>query len=190
MKSLLSTSILALALFAGGQASAQLAASSKAPVDVAGDHSEFMNSECLSVWSGNVEALQDNARLRTDQLKLYLEKNAKGGAAGSSSCGNLSRMEAQGAIYYVTPQQRVHGDNAVYEASNDTLTLTGDVVAVNGQNVIRGQKMVINTKTGEGHMVGAATGKNQPNRVRGVFYPNQSSSSSASTKPAPAGQPR
>ncbi|MDB5477187.1 MAG: hypothetical protein JWP49_2698 [Phenylobacterium sp.] len=190
MKSLLTTSILALALCAGGTASAQLAASSKAPVDVAGDHSEFVNSECLSTWSGNVEALQDNARLRTDVLKLYLEKTAKGGGAGSSSCGNLARMEAQGAIYYVTPQQRVHGDNAVYEASNDTLTLTGDVVAVQGQNVIRGTRMVINTKTGEGHMVGAATGRNQPNRVRGVFYPNQNKSADAATKPATPAQPR
>jgi lipopolysaccharide export system protein LptA len=191
MKSLLTTSVLTLALCAGGTASAQLAASSRAPVDVAGDHSEFVNSECLSTWSGNVEALQDNARLRTDLLKLYLEKNAKGGGgANSSSCGNLSRMEAQGSIYYVTPQQRVHGDNAVYEAANDTLTLTGDVVAVQGQNVIRGQKMVINTKTGEGHMVGAASGRNQPNRVRGVFYPNQSSQPAKPATPAKPAQPR
>lgn len=185
MKRPLILSLLAAALCAGGPAAAQLATGSKAPVDLAGDHSEFVNSDCVSVWTGNVEALQDNARMRTDQLKLYLEKKAKGGGSGGNSCGDMQRMEAQGSVFYVTPQQRVHGDNAVYEAGTDTLTVTGDVVAVQDKNVIRGQRMVINTKTGEGHMIGAQTGRNAPNRVRGVFYPKDSNANSQASAAAP-----
>jgi lipopolysaccharide export system protein LptA len=183
MKRPLILSLLAAALCAGGPAAAQLATGSKAPVDRARDHSEFLNSECLSVWSGNVEALQDNARMRADQLKVYLEKKAKGGGSSGNSCGDMQRIEAQGSIYYVTPQQRVHGNAAVYEATNDTLTVTGDVVAVQDKNVMRGERMVINTKTGEGHMVGAQTGRNAPNRVRGVFYPKDNNSSGQAAAP-------
>lgn len=185
MKSLLATTTLSLVLLAGLPAAAQLAQNNKAPVDVAADSQDFTNSECVNVWRGNVEALQDNARLRTDLLKAFFQAKAGKSGSGSNACGDLIRMEAQGAIYYVTPQQRVHGDNAVYEAGNDTLTVTGDVVAVQGQNVIRGQRMVINTKTGEGHMVGAATGRGAPNRVRGVFYPKDSNSNSQTAPSAP-----
>ena len=64
--------------------------------------------------------------------------------------------------------QRVRGDNGVYDAQTDTVTLTGDVVAVQGKNVLRGTRMVFNTQTGEGHMVG---GGNAGARPRGVFYP-------------------
>jgi lipopolysaccharide export system protein LptA len=53
------------------------------------------------------------------------------------------------------------------------VTLTGDVVAVQGQNVLRGSRMIFNTQTGEGRMVGTASGRNQGSRPRGVFYPSK-----------------
>jgi len=87
----------------------------------------------------------------------------------------------------------VKGNNAIYEANNDTITVTGDVVAVQGQNVLRGERMVINTKTGQGQMQGETTGRNKPGRVRGVFYPNQSNNpqGGGSARPnPPAGGPR
>jgi lipopolysaccharide export system protein LptA len=193
MKSLLTTltATLVLGLAAAGAAAvgpaaAQLSQNTKAPVDVAADAQDFTNSQCVNVWRGNVEALQADARLRTDLLKAYFRSKASKPGSTNNACGDLLRMEAEGSIYYMTPQQRVHGDNAIYEADSDTLTVTGDVVAVNGQNVIRGQKMVINTKTGEGHMVGVNTGRNQPNRVRGVFYPNQSDNPDAAGAKTPA----
>ena len=188
MKTLLTTTFLGALILTAGPAAAQLA-QGKGPVDVTADSQDYTNSQCVNVWRGNVEALQENARLRTDLLKAFFQSKSKAGSS-NTSCGDLVRMEAQGAIYYVTPQQRVHGDNAVYEAATDTLTLTGDVVAVQDQNVIRGQKMIINTKTGEGHMVGAATGRNQPGRVRGVFYPKQSNTAQAGTPAPPTAKPR
>jgi lipopolysaccharide export system protein LptA len=188
MKTLSAITALAL-LFAAAQPAAAQLSQNKGPVQVDADAQDFTNSQCLNIWRGNVEALQDTARLRTDLLKGYFESKPKGGSS-NNGCGDLIRMEAVGSVYYATPDQKVRGDNAVYEAATDTLTMTGDVVAVRGQNVIRGQKMVINTKTGEGHVIGAATGRNQPNRVRGVFYPNQNKPADAATKPATPAQPR
>lgn len=185
MKRLLIPSLLAAALCGVGPASAQLATNSKAPVDLTADTTDTYNDQCLSVWKGNAEALQADARMRTDLLKIYLAKKAKAGGGSSESCGELSRIEAQGSVFYVTADRRVRGDAAVYEASNDTLTVTGDVVAVQDKNVLRGERMVINTKTGEGHMVGAATGRNAANRVRGVFYPKDSNTNAQPAQPAP-----
>jgi len=184
MKRLLIPSLLATALCGVGPASAQLATNSKAPVDLTADTTDVFNDQCLQVWKGNAEALQADARMRTDLLKIYLAKKAKGGGS-SESCGELSRIEAQGSVFYVTTDRRVRGDAAVYEAANDTLTVSGDVVAVQDKNVLRGERMVINTKTGEGHMIGAGTGRNAPNRVRGVFYPKDSNTNAQPAQPAP-----
>jgi lipopolysaccharide export system protein LptA len=188
MKSLPTITVLALALVAAHPAAAQLS-QGKGPVDITSDQLETGNNDCVSTWRGNVEALQDTARMRTDVLKMYFQKGSKPGASGGS-CGDLLRMEAEGSVYYVSPQQRVHGDNAIYEAASDTLTVTGDVVAVQGQNVLRGERMVINTQTGQGHMVGSAQGRNKPGRVRGVFYPNQSNNPQSNQPSAPSGQRR
>ena len=184
MKSL-AAAIALLSLAVAAPAAAQIATNSKAPIDITSDELDTQNNTCVSVWQGNVEALQDTSRLRTDQLKMFMETKAKpgsnngaGGSAGSS-CGNITRMEAHGSVFYVTPQQRVHGDEAIYEAEPDTITVIGDVVAVNGQNVLRGERMVINQKTGQGQMVTDVKGRNKPGRVRGVFYPQQSQNSTS-----------
>ena len=175
MKSLLPTAVLAIGLLAGplslGAAHAQqLGPNAKGPVDIAADELEVQNKACTSTWSGKAEALQGEARLRADKIKATFEPKAgASGATGTGACGDLIRMEAHGSVFYVTAKdQRVRGDDAVYEAGSDTVTMTGDVVAVQGQNVLRGSRMVFNTQTGEGHMVGGGGA-----RPRGVFYPSK-----------------
>jgi len=165
---------LAATLATGTPALAQLAQNSNAPVDMTADELEVVNSQCLAIWRGSAEALQDNARLRANVLRIYnqAQPGARAGAAGSN-CGALDRMEAEGAVYYVTPQQRVHADNAVYSATADTITFTGDVVVSQGKNVLRGERLVIKVSTGEAQMQTSVKGRNKPGRVRGVFYPNE-----------------
>jgi lipopolysaccharide export system protein LptA len=150
-------------------------------MDITADELEVQNKACVSVWKGKAEALQGQARLRADLIRAILQpKPGAGSAAGTGACGEVIRIEAEGSVYYVTSkEQRVRGDNGVYEASSETVTLTGDVVAVQGQNVLRGTKMVFNTKTGEGRMVGNSTGVNAKSRPRGVFYPSKKSESAA-----------
>ncbi|MGA0605767.1 LptA/OstA family protein [Phenylobacterium sp. VNQ135] len=175
MKSYVPILAVAAALLTAAPAAAQLSRSSDGPIDVTADELEVQQSECVSVWRGNAEALQGDARLRANVMRMYMAKTAgKPGGAGGS-CGELRRLEAEGGVYYVTAQQRVRGDNGVYDAQNETVTLTGDVVAVQGQNVLRGTRMVFNTRTGEGKMEGAAKGRNQNARPRGVFYPSKKS---------------
>ena len=172
MKSLLHTAVLAIGLLAGAAAYAQqLGPNAKGPVDIAADELEVQNKACISTWKGKAEALQGEARLRADVIKAVFEpKPGASGATGAGACGDLLRMEAHGSVFYVTSKdQRVRGDDAIYEAGSDTVTMTGDVVAVQGQNVLRGSRMIFNTQSGEGHMVGGG-GANRP---RGVFYPSK-----------------
>ena len=91
----------------------------------------------------------------------------------------MQRMEANGSVYYVTPTQRVRANAGVYTADNTTITITGDVVAANGQNVLRGDRMVYNTETGQGQMEGGGKGKAKV-RPRGVFYPMSTDSNAKS----------
>ncbi len=49
--------------------------------------------------------------------------------------------------------------------------MTGDVVAAQGQNVLRGRRLVINVATGQARMETGAQAASG-GRVRGVFYPN------------------
>jgi lipopolysaccharide export system protein LptA len=170
----------------------------KAPVDITADQLEIHNNDCEYVYTGSAEALQDNSRLRSDILIGHLEKMAKPKGAGptangdsGNTCGDLVSVEAKGNVYYVAADgRRVHGDNGIYDAASTTITITGDVSAVDASNnVMRGTKMVYNTQTGEGHVEGGAKGPNAKNRPRGVFYPksnDQKADTSDQDQPPPA----
>jgi lipopolysaccharide export system protein LptA len=166
-------------------ASAQIAPQAHGPVDVTADQLDVKNGECLASWRGDAEALQDTSRLRANTLNIYnkvLPKGA-GSGAGSRNCGMLERMEADGDVYYVTPSQVVKGDHAVYTADTKTIVVTGNVVTTQGQNVIAGTRLVINTDTGLANMVSDEHGRGVPGRVRAVLYPN-SAGSGAPASPA------
>ncbi|MBS0332117.1 MAG: hypothetical protein JSS35_05075 [Proteobacteria bacterium] len=194
MKSLIVMAALATAgLLAAQPAAAQAPASAqkapKSPIDITADRLDTQNNDCVYTWTGSAEALRDTSRLRADVMIAHLEvkKDAKGAAkpAGSSSgpagvasgnsCGEMTSLDAKGHVYYVsTDGKRVHGDNAHYDAASTTITITGDVTAVQGQNVMRGTKMVDNTQTGEGYVEGGARGAGAKNRPRAVLYPKDS----------------
>lgn len=151
-------------LLSAGSALAQL--DPRAPIDITADASEVIQSQCVTTWSGAVEALQGHTRLRAEAVKMY--SAVKGG-----SCGASDRMEARGQVYFVTPERTVRADSAVYSFSGETVTLTGNVIVVQGKSVVRGDRLVINTQTGQANMSSTVTGRGKPGRVRGVFYPGQ-----------------
>ena len=170
MKSLVTTAVLAAALLGGLPAWGQgLDPNSDEPFDITADELEVQNKACVSIWRGKAEALQGKARLRADVLTAFMKQKAgAAGGTGAGACGELLRIEAKGSVYYVTAKdERVRGDAGAYDAQNESVVLTGDVIAVQGQNVLRGSRMTFNTQTGEGRMAGGG-GANRP---RGVFYP-------------------
>ncbi|HEV7384833.1 MAG TPA: LptA/OstA family protein [Phenylobacterium sp.] len=191
MKSLIAMAALAAAVLAVQPAAAQSPKNSKAPFDVSADQLETHSADCVAIYSGSAEALQAPAtRLRADTMIAHLEVT-KGApkvttASAGAGCGAMTTIEAKGNVYYVSGDgRRVHGDNGFYDAASTTITITGDVTAVDGQNVMRGTKMVYNTDTGEGHVEGGGKGPNAKNRPRGVFYPKDSSSDAATPDAKP-----
>ena len=165
-----------LAASLAAPALAQLSPSSNAPIDVTSDQLEVQAKSCVAIYRGSVEALQGTSRLRSQVLTVYSSVGAArqpaANAGPTSNCGSLEKLVADGAVYYTTPQEVVKGDHAIYLADAKTITVTGDVVISQGKNVVVGNRLVINTDTGQATMDSAAKGRGQPGRVRMVFYPN------------------
>jgi lipopolysaccharide export system protein LptA len=169
--------LIALALGAApaGAALAQLAPASNGPIDVEADQLLAQNQQCVATWKGSVEARQGTSRLRSDTLSLYEKVGGTGTqttAGVSSKCGDPVKMVADGSVYYTTPQEVVKGDHAVYLAENKTITVTGDVVISQGKNVVVGNRLVIDTDTGQATMESDVKGRGQPGRVRAVIFPS------------------
>ena len=160
------------ATLGGGAARAQVDTRSNAPIDITANEAEVVNSKCMAIWRGAAEALQDQTRLRADTLTVY--SHPKGvGTNGQPACGGTDRIEADGHVFYVTPQENVRGDHAVYSAGADQIVITGDVIVVQGDDVARGDKLTVQVSTREAKMESNATGAGKPGRVRAVVYPDK-----------------
>jgi lipopolysaccharide export system protein LptA len=100
---------------------------------------------------GRAELTQGGNRMRADAVTATTPNN------------QLSRVEATGNVYYVTPTETIRADHAVYTTSNDTIILTGDVILTQGKSVMTGSRLTYNVRTETAEMGGG--------RVQGVFYP-------------------
>ena len=118
-------------ILVSGAAHAQIANDSSAPVDVSADEQEVINSQCKQIFRGNVEVLQDKARLRAAVINVY---NKRKGGTGSGSCGDAERLEADGDVFYVTADQTVRAELAdrdeLYRNPRHPYILAWDVAKV------------------------------------------------------------
>lgn len=156
---------------------AQIETRSNAPIDITADQAEVVQSKCLAVWRGAAEAVQAKARLRADTITVFSRLKGHGGDSSTSGkevgggCGGTERIEAEGHVYYVTPDRTARGDRAVYTQSDDQIVMTGDVIVVQGQDVARGAKLIIDVANHQARMVSASPGAGKTGRVRGVYFP-------------------
>jgi lipopolysaccharide export system protein LptA len=160
-------SLIALTIVAtlmSGSASAQLGRNGQGPLGINAEDFRYDPGACLAVWSGKVEATQDQMRLRADTLNVYSHKG------GKTCSGDFDRMEASGNVFYVTPELKARGDKAVYVVANDTVTITGRVVVSSDQGVTETNRLVLNVNTNEARM-----GGDPGQRVRAVIYPGKKS---------------
>src|SRR5580704_5947490 len=63
--------------------------------------------------------------------------------AGPKGAQNIRRIEARGGVTVITKDQNASGDLGVYDLIAKTITLTGNVVVSQGQNVIHGERVVV-----------------------------------------------
>ena len=74
------------------------------------------------------------------------------------------RIEAEGGVRYASGEDAISGREGVFDADASTITVTGDVVVVQGEQVVTGERLIYNTETGA---ISLSAG--QDGRVRGLF---------------------
>ena len=78
-------------------------------------------------------------------------------APGMPQGGSIRRAEARGNVTVVSKDQNASGELGVYDLKTKTITLTGNVVVSQGKNVVRGERVVVNTATGDARVESGVT---------------------------------
>jgi lipopolysaccharide export system protein LptA len=131
-----------------------LGVASNKPIQFEAEALEVRDQENMAVFSGNVVARQEQTILKTDQLYVYYLEDQANQAQPGQGGQQVKRLEAKGKVLVTSGPQTASGNEAVFDTAANTIVLTGNVVLTQGENVIRGPKLVINIDSGQARMEG------------------------------------
>ena len=162
-----------------------------APVQIEAATLEVHDKSKTATFSGNVQVVQGDTTMRCRSLVVFYGQEigigeAGGGEAttamtgkstlgGSKGAQNIRRIEARGGVTVLTKDQSASGDLGIYDLKTKTITLSGNVVVSQGQNVIHGERVVVDTETGNARVEsGGGAGASAPGgRVRALIQPGK-----------------
>ena len=164
-----------------------------APVQIEAATLEVHDKSKTATFSGNVQVVQGDTTMRCRSLVVFYGQEvgigeAGGGEAatgtaakstlgGTKGAQNIRRIEARGGVTVLTKDQSASGDLGIYDLKTKTITLSGNVVVSQGQNVIHGERVVVDTETGNARVesggAGAGASAGSGSRVRALIQPGK-----------------
>ncbi|MEP0068631.1 LptA/OstA family protein [Pyruvatibacter sp.] len=164
------------------------------PIEVVSDTAEWKRAESVAIFTGRVDAVQGTMRLRADKVFVhYVQKEKAEGEAkaepvkedvpegfegdpepGPAPGQSITKIDAKGNVIITDIDgQTAVGDWALYDMKKREIYMGDTVVLTQGENVIRGQKLVMNLDTGQTVVDAGTAGAegSQGGRVRSVFVP-------------------
>jgi lipopolysaccharide export system protein LptA len=173
------------------------------PINIESDVLEVYDGKKLAIFKGKVKAVQGKTTINSDELDVHYEGGssvtgqAEGAASaaqpaqeagksggGQSSDTQVTKIMARGDVHIITePDQEATSEWALFDVAAQTVTIGGNVVLSQGDNVIKGDRLIIDLATGQSRFEHTATSENQP-RIRGVFMPKSAKSDDQTSQPA------
>ncbi|MFY9693589.1 MAG: LptA/OstA family protein [Xanthobacteraceae bacterium] len=161
------------------------------PVQIEAATLEVRDKAKTATFSGNVQVVQGDTTMKCQNLVVFYGQEIGIGNNGTpvtttkstpgmpQGAQNIRRIEARGGVTVITKDQNASGDLGVYDLKSKTITLSGNVVVSQGQNVIHGEKVVVDMVTGNARVEsgssngGAGAGAPGPGRVRALIQPGK-----------------
>ena len=165
------------------------------PIHIEAMTLEIRDKDKTATFSGNVKVVQGDTTMRCRTLVVFYGPEEGAGATKAAAAptstetlaapgmpqgGSIRRAEARGDVTVVSKDQNASGDLGVYDMKKKTITLTGNVVVSQGKNVLHGERVVVDTVTGDARIDsgvtahdGVGSGIAPRDRVRVLIVPGK-----------------
>ncbi|WP_210528425.1 LptA/OstA family protein [Rubellimicrobium arenae] len=121
-----------------------LSADPSAPVEVTSESLSVDQATGAATFTGNVLIGQGDLRLQAGEVEVRYDEGS----------GQIARLLASGGVTLATPNEAAEAQDADYDLTGQTLTLTGDVLLTQGQSAISADRMVVDLAAGTARMEG------------------------------------
>ncbi len=138
----------------------------KAPINIEADELEIKQKENIAIFSGKVVVIQGKLRLKSAKLVVkYLDSGKK-----KDGKREISKLNATGGVIVTSDTQKATGDWATMDVKKNIVIMGDNVVISQGNNIIRGSKVLVDLNTGYSRILSA---NKTSGRVRAIFKPKK-----------------
>jgi len=150
----------------------------KSPIEITSDALEVQQLENTATFTGNVVAIQNDVRLKSDRMVVYYasadEKKEKK-KEGEAEKQTIKKIDVEGNVFLSTPEETASGTRGDYNVETQEIHLNDNVVLTRGKNTLKGSQLVYNFETGKSVITGGVTAEGGASagkqRVRALFVP-------------------
>jgi lipopolysaccharide export system protein LptA len=135
------------------------------PIEITANSLEVRQDQEAAIFRGQVRAIQGEMRLTADELVVHYRQGVDVVEAA------ISRIDAQGRVFFSTPSETAQGNQGVYNVDEGVITLIGSVVLTRGENVVRGERLILDLETGQSVIESGTSASGSTERVKGLFFP-------------------
>lgn len=130
------------------------------PIQIDAAQLEVRDKDRVATFSGDVKVVQGDTTMRARSLQVFYDQQApqaQKGAQGAAKSvmpapagGNsqIRMLKALGNVIVTQKDQVVTGETGVFDMRANTVTVTGGVVLTRGEDVLKGDRLVVNMSTG------------------------------------------
>ena len=166
------------------------------PVHIEAATLEVRDKQKQATFSGDVRVKQGDTGLRCKSLVVFYEqsgepadgsKTLQAASPGPSGEQRIKRLEARGGVVVTQKDQTATGELGIFDMKTNTVTLTGTpVVMTQGQNVLRGGKLVVDLTSGVSRVEAGKSGQGVQMLVQpGASTPDSKGGSADGQAPRP-----
>ena len=102
-------------------------------IKIISDKLEIMRTESISIFSGNVHAMEDNLEIWSEELVVTLSKDEK----------EIKEINAYGNVKILREELSINGDKARYDPIKNKLLVFGKVEVLQNQSTILCDRIIV-----------------------------------------------
>ncbi|MBR0689601.1 LPS ABC transporter substrate-binding protein LptA [Bradyrhizobium manausense] len=161
------------------------------PIQIEAASLEMRDKKKEATFSGNVKVVQGDTTMTSKTLVVFYESSSDKQAApqaapapsasakgqkgapmqsatpGPGGASSIKRLEARGNVVVTQKDQVVTGETAVFDTKTNLITMLGGVVLTQCQNVLRGDRLMVDMTTGVSRV------ESDSGKVQGLFVQTQ-----------------
>ena len=118
------------------------------PIEILADSMEWNKQLGQAIATGNAKAIQGQTTIKANKIIAVLSED---------NSQQIKELQAIGKVVFLKDKQLATGDKATYYINQDKVIITGNVELKRDDNIIKGEKLIIDFLTGLSKMEGSGT---------------------------------